>query len=331
MSVTTAWNQNLRQICNNDDNYLRWSKANRSDRIRIVSKPYASPIVMTPPTRLQRTLLDTAEAVRESLISRNNNDTTTMLPSPEELFFDSSFNKSGRPRGFCNWLIPGVLMVGQYPGQNPLQDGPCAEAVASHLQRIITRGHVSVFCSLQCETPPQTMDECWEDHKVYLKPEYRQELPRPFVQYAPLVKHYCSTSNNMVEVEPVFLHKPIEDLSVPDSQEPLLKLLLQLLEHMLTSPEKPHPVAVYVHCWGGLGRAGLIGACLLSLIYPQLSSKQVLQWVQTGYATRLGHAHLEEQYAYSPQTCPQRAFVEAFVQEYQGFFQEKCQSENDEE
>jgi hypothetical protein len=315
MSVTTAWNQNLRQICNNDDNYLRWSKANRTERIRFVSKPCSS-IAMTP-TKLQRKVLDAAEAVRETLSSN-------AVPSPEELFFDSSFNKSGHPRGFCNWLIPGVLMVGQYPGQNPLQDGPCAEAVASHLQRI-TRAHVSVFCSLQGETPPQTMDECWEDHKAYLKPEFRQELPRPFVQYAPLARHYCKV------VEPVFLHKPIEDLSVPESQEPLLKLLLQLLEHMRTSSEKPQPVAVYVHCWGGLGRAGLIGACLLALIYPHLSSKQILQWVQTGYATRLGHEHLEEQYAYSPQTCPQRAFVETFVQEYQELYQQECRSNYDDE
>ncbi|CAB9508199.1 Dual specificity phosphatase, catalytic domain [Seminavis robusta] len=309
MSVTAAWNQNLLKICNNDENYMTWRKANRINRAHSnILTQHRNHSMVEEPTKLQQQLLATASIVREKM-------GTTSIPSSEDLFFDSSFVKpNGTQRGFCNWLLPGRLMVGQYPGQNPLHDGPTAQAVTQHVQRI-SNAHVSVFCSLQRETPPQDDNHAWADCKSYLQPEaVRRELPRPFIQYAPLVRQY----NNKT---PVFLHKPIDDLSVPESQEPLQRLLLQLLEYIAQEGEQP--TAVYVHCWGGLGRAGLIGACLLSLVYPHLSSKQILQWVQRGYATRLGHEQLEEQYSYSPQTCPQRAYVEAFVQEYQELYRQQ--------
>lgn len=42
---------------------------------------------------------------------------------------------------------------------------------------------------------------------------------------------------------------------------------------------------VYVHCWGGRGRAGTIGACLLHRLYG-LDADEALERVQRAFITR---------------------------------------------
>ena len=71
--------------------------------------------------------------------------------------------------------------------------------------------------------------------------------------------------------------------------------------------------AVYVHCWGGRGRAGLVGACLLSLLRPELDAESVLQCVQTAYDTRAGASAMPGALKRSPQTDAQRQYVKSFV------------------
>lgn len=297
MSVTTAWNQSLRALCSDDHH-----------QHLLINTELSSPIQCEEPSKLQLQLLSVAAEVRAKM--------GPLSPPPaKDLSFDSSFVQVDKHnRGFCNWLIPGHLMIGQYPGQNPF-DGPTANAASNHLKRAVSKAKVSVFCSLQKETPAQGKDEAWENGKCYLQPEaIRRKLPLPFVQYAPLVRKYSCGQE-----DPVFLHAPIEDLSVPECQEPLQRLLLQLLEHLNDDR------ALYIHCWGGRGRAGLVGACLLTLIWPHLDATTVLQWVQRGYSTRAGHERLAPEYASSPQTCPQRDYVRAFVHQYQALHKRQQQ------
>lgn len=42
---------------------------------------------------------------------------------------------------------------------------------------------------------------------------------------------------------------------------------------------------VYAHCWGGRGRAGTLGACLLARIYG-MPADEALQRVQRAFDTR---------------------------------------------
>jgi Cyclin-dependent kinase inhibitor 3 (CDKN3) len=293
MSVTTTYAQNLRALCSEENQHL-W-------RVDTMETTKSTPL---QPTKLQQQLLSVAASVREKIGPLSP-------PSAQELSFCSNFvQPDHQTRGFCNWLIPGHLMIGQYPGQNPLWDGPSATATAQHLHRVTTQANVSVFCSLQRETPAQD-DSGWtpEGH-CYLQPEsIRRQLPLPFVQYAPLVREYCSS-----ETSPLFLHAPIEDLSVPECQEPLQQLLLELLTLLQQGK------TLYIHCWGGRGRAGLVGACLLALIGPHWTATTILNWIQRGYATRAGHERLAPEYASSPQTCPQREYVRAFVEQYQALY-----------
>jgi hypothetical protein len=87
----------------------------------------------------------------------------------DDLYFPSAYPKpdgSGM-RGFCNWIVPDRVMVGQYPGQSPEAIGPSAEDVQVHLECLVVQdaavatavGRINLFCSLQSEIPPQTDDE----------------------------------------------------------------------------------------------------------------------------------------------------------------------------
>jgi protein-tyrosine phosphatase len=223
-------------------------------------------------------------------------------------------------RGFCNWLIPGHLMVGQYPGVTPEAWGPSATDVKEHVRTIVQDAKINLFCCLQSEVPPQTDGAAWGSQgqdgegEVYLPMYLRDEFPRPFTHYAPLVVEAFRTlkegeSVSHLALSPAFWYEPIEDLSTPDSQA-LQELLLKLLTAMTGDEQRR---VVYLHCWGGRGRAGVVGACLISLLYPELDGDQVLQWAQCGYDTRAGASLMSPQLQQSPQTSEQRDFVRQFV------------------
>ena len=145
---------------------------------------------------------------------------------------------------------------------------------------------------------------------IFLEPQHiRRRFPHPFTHYAPIVNEVAGDAHGNIS----YLHCPIEDLNVPQSQEPLQELLLQLLDFLHDNPDK----ALYLHFWGGRGRAGLVGSCLISLIWPSLGAHDVLRIIQTGYASRLGHDSIPRALSKSPQTEIQRTFVASFVNEYQ--------------
>mmetsp|Transcript_45452 Transcript_45452/g.110516 ORF Transcript_45452/g.110516 Transcript_45452/m.110516 type:complete len:327 (-) Transcript_45452:3478-4458(-) len=264
------------------------------------------------------------------------------MPSQAELFVSSSYIKTKRKRsnrsggvggvisssrnannknlrrGFCNWIIPGVLMVGQYPGQTPEIDGPTPEEVERHVKTLVANNEgsdkigITLFCSLQSELPPQNDDKSWNklDGKVCLEDDYNGSFPYWFSHYKPIV-HDATVfaagggDKNINNIE--FLHHPIEDLTVPQDSSSLYSLLLELLTAMIDER------TIYIHCWGGRGRAGLTASCLLSLIYPELDADSIFKWVQAGYDSRLGSSNMPRALSQSPQTESQRHFVRDFV------------------
>lgn len=198
--------------------------------------------------------------------------------------------------------------MGQYPGQNPERAGPTPDDVYEHVRAVVQDANISLFCSLQSEIPSQMDDKVWRDGGAYLPQQSRKDFPNPFTHYAPVVRSVATTAGAR---DPLFLHSPIPDLSVPTSK-PLQKLAGTLLKAI----EEDDRV-IYLHCWGGRGRAGLVGACLVSLIYPELEPSAVLNLVQEGYDSRAGAQSMLPQLARSPQTMAQREFVEKFVLEQQ--------------
>ena len=208
-------------------------------------------------------------------------------------------------------------MVGQYPGENPEIEGPTADDVENHIQTLMQDAKVGLFCSLQSELPCQSSTKEWQEEakgEIYLDSYYRKQFPNPFTHYAPLVQPYHPDCQ--------FLHAPIEDLSVPSSSESLQELLLQLLTTMEENQNQATGQSIYVHCWGGRGRAGLVSACLLSLLYPTVDATAILDLVQAGYDSRAGSEDMPLALSKSPQTESQRQFVRQFVQERQRHYQQ---------
>lgn len=220
--------------------------------------------------------------------------------------FDSEYTKGGKARGWSNWLVSSKLMLGQYPGVQPAVPGPSAEDAQAHLKRVLNAG-VDCFVQLQDELPPQDEPEAWPADGVQLADsDARAKWPAPFVRYAPEADRI---SGEMGAAAPLrYLHCPVVDLSVPKDDEALRSLLGEMLTHFEEGGE-----AIYMHCWGGRGRAGLVGACMLALLCPELESTAVLAAVQTAYDSRVGASGMPGSLKRSPQTEGQRRFVSAFI------------------
>jgi alanine transaminase len=264
-----------------------------------------------PVSTLNHQLLAKASVLRERL--------PKSLASADELFFPSAYSYTTTQdpcnlRGFCNWILPGRIMVGQYPGQVPEVPGPSESEVQNHLSAVLLDAGVTCFVCLQSELPCQNDWDAWAefDGQVYLYPHSRRNFPRPFVQYAPIAERILqSQAGNATPITGTYLHWPIEDLSTPQNSisELLGMLLTKLLEHDKS--------CLYIHCWGGRGRAGLTAACLLSLIYPTMDAAMILDHVQQGYDSRSGADQMPFGLRQSPQTQTQRQFVRDFVRQRQ--------------
>ncbi|GAM29129.1 hypothetical protein SAMD00019534_123050 [Acytostelium subglobosum LB1] len=76
-----------------------------------------------------------------------------------------------------------------------------------------------------------------------------------------------------------FLHFPIEDGGVAASIEELADFIDLLLNKL-----KDHNV--YLHCWAGRGRTGIIAACLLGRLY-QISGLEACRRIQECYEQRV--------------------------------------------
>ena len=205
-----------------------------------------------------------------------------------------------------------------------------------------SRAKIRLFVSLQSEVPDQDNHQLWDEYggKVQLPVgNGRDDFPNYFTHYAPLVRHVLDNNDhgngngngndddNGIISDASFLHSPILDLNTPNSTSliSILSLILQYLEDNEHSNEdgdgdagesdkhKHEHNAVYIHCWGGRGRAGLIGSCLLALLFPELNAKQCLSWVQRGYDSRDGSGFMPMGLRRSPQTVLQRQFVGDFV------------------
>ena len=241
----------------------------------------------------------------------------------EELVFPSTFSKSSDPhnrltphrRGFCNWIVPGRIMVGQYPGQVPEVPGPSEMEVYHHLSAVVQEAGVTCFVCLQSELPAQDDWVAWQQQqsqgRVYLDPSSRRDFPRPFTHYAPIVDHILQQSQTP-HATCTYIHWPIDDLSTPPQEDGMIFDLLGLLLSKLLETDQS---CLYIHCWGGRGRAGLTAACLLSLLYPDLDSTTILDHVQQGYDSRSGADQMPYGLRRSPQTEPQRQFVREFVKQ----------------
>jgi len=200
----------------------------------------------------------------------------------------------------ANWLIRGHVLVGRYPGSCPSR--PITASAQQALVESILHAGVDTFVCLQAELPPQA------EHAAACRaapPSHRSFVP------------YFDDAKGAD-----MLHFRIRDMRPAESVEALDGLVRELACRVRAGR------VLYIHCWverldthkwpwmasllssgsvacaaGGRGRTGMVAACLLGALYPELDSNGALERVQTYFNLRAHDGGL------SPETDAQRQQV----------------------
>lgn len=180
--------------------------------------------------------------------------------------------------GSANWLIPGHVLIGANPTKGR---GSCLDRVIA----IRCEGGCNTFVSLQGEYPAFDSPQFPADVKCY-------------------VDEACAVADEPAK----FLHYPIEDLRPAESIEWLASTVKELAECVQRGD------VLYVHCFAGRGRTGLIACCLLGLLYPEMDAEEALLRVGAYYKLRSGFGVASGRCAdgMSPETILQRQQVRDF-------------------
>jgi ribA/ribD-fused uncharacterized protein len=136
----------------------------------------------------------------------------------------SPVNTEGLPIADCYWVIPPMLLAGEYPG--------AAEDLTARerLEKFVQAG-IRVFVDL---TRPD------DRYGKGLNP------------YNPLLQKLAIDR----DLQLTYINSPIRDRHIPTETQ--MNEILALIE-LYTHQQKP----VYVHCWGGIGRTGTVVSCYL--------------------------------------------------------------------
>eukprot|EP00928_Gymnodinium_smaydae_P088605 TRINITY_DN72672_c0_g1_i1.p1 TRINITY_DN72672_c0_g1~~TRINITY_DN72672_c0_g1_i1.p1 ORF type:complete len:310 (-),score=31.44 TRINITY_DN72672_c0_g1_i1:45-974(-) len=197
-----------------------------------------------------------------------------MLELPPLPRVDGSLFQTLRgPTDCSNWVIPGKLLVGQYPGA--FEDSKNNQL----LRRYLSRG-VDTFVSLQAELDPDVPEEIWREGTTL----------RPYFQDA----------QRLTRKQLKWMHLPIEDGDVaPDD---VMCALVRALSDDIAEGR-----ILYVHGWGGHGRTGVLACLLLAYLY-RIQASDVLKRIQACHDCRLDPRGVK-----SPQTVAQRDQVKRLV------------------
>lgn len=179
----------------------------------------------------------------------------------------------------ANWLIPGHVLLGANP----------VKGRGSSLDRVlaICDSGCRTFVSLQAELPPIDSD---------------LPFPAGSESYAIDARACCT------EAAPQFVRFPIDDLQPASSTEWLSEIVASLASRVRLGE------TLYIHCFAGRGRTGLVAACLLGELYEGMEAAEALERVGAYYSLRasFGVSASRAQDGMSPETEPQRQQVRDF-------------------
>ena len=117
---------------------------------------------------------------------------------------------------------------------------------------------------------------------------------------------YVADAIAVAEPAPLFIRYPIEDLRPAPSLDWLEACVSQLADRVLDGE------IVYLHCFAGRGRTGLLACCLLGKLYAgQIDAEEALARVGTYYKLRadFGVSASRAHDGMSPETETQRQQV----------------------
>jgi len=177
------------------------------------------------------------------------------------------------PTQCSNWVIKGLVLCGEYPG-DAKED--------RHVGNLMTYAQEGV-----------TTYVCLQEDK-----ELQRQVFRPYFKDAcgimdVLLDGARSSSNPALK----YVQFPIEDGCIASSDKAMFDFVMELVERITENGE-----VLYIHCWAGRGRTGMIVACLLGIIY-KISAYEALERTNAYFQQR------EITYGDSPEYAHQKMQV----------------------
>ena len=123
-------------------------------------------------------------------------------------------------------------------------------------------------------------------------------------------EEYLTDAASVADPAPDFIRFPIEDLR-PAPSLAFLNEACEEIARRVRAGER-----VYLHCFAGRGRTGLVACCLLGVLYEEVAdADEALERVGAYYRLRAGYdvASSRAQDGRSPETEPQRQQVRDFL------------------
>lgn len=173
----------------------------------------------------------------------------------------------------AHWVIPNVLMQGTRPGFG-LDVASDPQALPEQVRALVEDAGIRAFVSAQAEAVPEEGSGLLGGNGGT-----RKDVPKDLPPYA---AHVPPSVADGVR----FSYFGILGMQPASSTEGLADAVAELHSEM-TSGAGGGPT--YVHCGGGVGRAGLVCACLLGMLYPELSADEAIE-----YTTGLCYLRCEE-------------------------------------
>eukprot|EP00903_Cladosiphon_okamuranus_P011860 g11141.t1 len=253
----------------------------------------------------------------------------------------------------ANWLVPGKVLLGKYPGQIPadLPADPHRQLARDRILDIVLRGGVTDLFCLQAELPPQDDQSRWQppaddkDNGDFYNGfrAYRGDAeaavagaattttaaPASTLAAGPAMDGSIATDLRVDGDEGTESGGPRKDVAgvresgetglafhhfpIPDLSPAENTEFLAGLVDQLESLVAVGKVP-FIHCWAGRGRTGLVASCLLGRLYPELSAEQALSRVDAYYRTR-GTVAIGKTCRVSPETPEQEEQARLFFKD----------------
>ena len=163
------------------------------------------------------------------------------------------------PTDESNWVVPGRLMVGAYPASLD------QELHERQISSILELG-IRTFVCLQREYDGNATEEQWRTGQRI----------RPYIHDAAAMLGRHAESGKREEVK--FVHCPIVDCDTT-ADEIIVELATNLLRRLDVGE------TIYLHCWGGHGRAGTVASLLVGLLYG-MDGQESMEYIQALHDTR---------------------------------------------
>lgn len=230
-------------------------------------------------------------------MASNCNDPDAGLPPLHPLPISvADLRKSHGFSDQAQWAIPHKLMQGSRPGFGL---GENTTAMGDQMKKIVGEGKITTFVSLQAECLP-------EEGSILLDGGgCRKSEPK---NLPPYFKEVVDSATQFGMPPPTFLYYGIIGMQTAKSIDSLSIAATDLAKRIKLGE------TLYVHCGGGVGRAGLICACVMGLLYKNLNADAAIEYTTGLCHLRNLEGKEEETHYSSPETEEQKEQVRRFFE-----------------